>query len=71
MPTGVVKFFANIKGFGFILPDDGSPEVFVHKTDFTRGLFELKPRQRVEFDVVSSGNDKGNGKKAANVRVIG
>lgn len=66
--TGVVKFFGDVKGFGFIVPDDGGPEVFMHRTDFGRNVFELKPGQRVSYYLVDSGNAKGNGKKAADVK---
>jgi CspA family cold shock protein len=65
--TGMVKFWADIKGFGFILPDRGGAEVFVHKNDLKAGLLKLISKQRVSYELVNS--DKGNGKRAANVRL--
>lgn len=52
MPTGIVKFFNTSKGFGFIQPEDGSKDVFVHISAVERaGLKGLAEGQRVEFDV--------------------
>jgi CspA family cold shock protein len=52
MTTGTVKFFNTTKGFGFIQPDDGSKDVFVHISAVQRaGLAGLAEKQRVEFDV--------------------
>lgn len=65
--TGIVKFFADAKGFGFILPDRAGPEVFVHRNDLARGLLKLATGQRVSYELVDS--SRGNGKCAANVRV--
>lgn len=67
--TGVVKFFSDLKGFGFILPDAGGAEVFVHRTDLSRALTMLTNGQRVSFEVIDSPKGKGNGKKAANVEL--
>jgi CspA family cold shock protein len=67
--TGIVKFFSDEKGFGFIKPADGSPEVFVHRTDLAASLTILLPDQAVSYDLVDSGSRKGNGKKAANVEL--
>jgi CspA family cold shock protein len=69
--TGKVKFFSDPKGFGFITPDDGGPEVFVHRTDLNRSLNILLTDQRVSYELVPSGNNKGTGKKASNVELIG
>jgi CspA family cold shock protein len=52
MPTGTVKFFNTTKGFGFIQPDDGSKDVFVHVSAVERaGLGTLKENQKVSFEV--------------------
>ena len=46
--TGTVKFFDPARGFGFVVPDDGGPEVFVHaSTLFQSGMTDLEPGQRV------------------------
>jgi CspA family cold shock protein len=51
MPTGTVKWFSSTKGYGFIQPDDGSRDVFVHITAMARsGLDRLNDRQKVKFD---------------------
>ena len=64
MATGVVKWFNATKGFGFIAPDGGGKDVFVHVTAVQRaGLQSLNEGQRVSFDVV----DDRNGKKAENL----
>ena len=52
MSIGTVKWFNSVKGFGFIQPDDGSKDVFVHISAVERsGLSYLGEGQRVEFDV--------------------
>jgi CspA family cold shock protein len=52
MTTGIVKFFNTTKGFGFIQPDDGGKDVFVHISAVQRaGLDSLAEKQRVEFEV--------------------
>ena len=51
MPTGTVKFFNATKGFGFIQPDDGSKDVFVHISAVERsGLGGLNENQKVSFE---------------------
>jgi CspA family cold shock protein len=57
MSTGTVKFFNPSKGFGFIAPDDGSKDVFVHISAVERaGLGTLSEQQKISFDV-EKGND--------------
>ena len=52
MATGTVKFFNATKGFGFIAPDDGSKDVFVHISAVERaGLTGLSENQKVSFDI--------------------
>ena len=52
MPHGTVKFFNSTKGFGFIQPEEGSKDVFVHISAVERaGLPGLNENQRVSFDV--------------------
>lgn len=52
MAIGIVKFFNASKGFGFIQPEDGSKDVFVHITAVqAAGMTELVERQRVQFEV--------------------
>jgi CspA family cold shock protein len=52
MATGTVKFFNATKGFGFIHPDDGSKDVFVHISAVERaGLSGLSENQKVSFDL--------------------
>ena len=58
MTTGTVKFFNGQRGYGFIAPDDGSPDVFVHHSAIEgSGRRELTEGQRVEF--VSEAAPKG------------
>jgi CspA family cold shock protein len=52
MPVGTVKFFNTQKGFGFIQPDDGSKDVFVHISAVERaGLNTLNEGQKVSFEL--------------------
>ncbi len=65
--SGTVKFFNNDKGFGFIKPDDGSRDVFVHISAVTSsGLGQLAEGQRVSFDVEP--DSRGKGPKAVNLK---
>ena len=51
MPTGTVKFFNNDKGFGFIAPDEGGADVFVHISELERsGMGTLNEGQQVRFE---------------------
>jgi CspA family cold shock protein len=67
MATGTVKFFNTTKGFGFIQPDNGGKDVFVHVTAVERaGLGSLQEGQRVSYDVVSErGKDAASNLKRA------
>ncbi|MBS0240305.1 MAG: cold-shock protein [Proteobacteria bacterium] len=69
MPTGTVKWFNGQKGFGFIQPDDGGNDVFVHVSAVERaGLRGLNEGQKVSFDVVA---DRRSGKSSAdNLRAV-
>jgi cold shock protein len=50
MPTGKVKFFNAAKGFGFIVPDDGSQDIFVHISNVTdESVVELREGQKVSY----------------------
>ncbi len=64
---GTVKFFNNDKGFGFITPDNGGPDVFVHISAVQNsGLGTLNEGQQVSFDVEP--DKKGKGPKAVNLQ---
>ena len=69
MTTGTVKWFNNQKGFGFIQPDQGSQDVFVHISAVERaGMTSLNEGQKVSCDVVA---DRRTGKSAAdNLRAL-
>lgn len=63
MQTGTVKWFNATKGFGFIQPDNGGADVFVHISAVERaGLRGLADGQKVTFDIVA---DRRTGKSAA------
>ena len=62
MTNGIVKFYNTQKGFGFIQPDDGEKDVFVHATALERaGIQSLQEGQKVKFDTK---NDPRSGKVA-------
>jgi len=69
MPQGTVKFFNDQKGFGFIQPDDGGKDVFVHISAVERaGMRVLNEGQKIAFDVVA---DRRTGKSSAdNLRAV-
>jgi len=67
MQTGIVKWFNATKGFGFITPDEGGQDVFVHFSAINaRGYRELAEGQRVEFET----KDGPKGLQAASVSVL-
>jgi CspA family cold shock protein len=68
MTNGTVKFYNDQKGFGFIQPDDGGKDVFVHATALERaGLRSLSEGQKVAFDTAP---DRRTGKTAvANIQM--
>ena len=67
MATGTVKWFDSGKGFGFIAPDDGTPDVFVHYSEISgNGYKSLDENQRVEFEV----GQGQKGPQATNVRAV-
>ncbi|MCC8945984.1 cold shock domain-containing protein [Bradyrhizobium sp. Arg62] len=63
---GKVKFFSDAKGYGFIRPENGGDEVFVHRTDLSNSLHILLPDQVVTFEISTA----KKGLKAVNVEVV-
>lgn len=66
MAKGIVKWFSNVKGYGFISPDEGEKDVFAHFSAIEMdGYKSLKRGQRVEYDI----NDGPKGLLAASIRL--
>jgi CspA family cold shock protein len=66
--TGVVKFFNTEKGYGFIKPDGGGNDIFVHITAVEQaGLRSLSEGQKISFEIEP--DKKGKGPKAVNLRL--
>ncbi len=66
--TGTVEFFKDDKGFGFIRPDNGGKDVFVHHSVINMDGFKtLKRGEKVEFEIV----EDAKGPRASNVRKAG
>jgi CspA family cold shock protein len=62
MPTGTVKWFNTTKGYGFIAPDDGGKDVFVHISAVERaGMTGLADNQKIEYELI----DGRDGRKSA------
>ena len=65
--TGIVKWFDEGKGFGFITPDAGGKDIFAHHTEIQMdGYKSLKEMQKVEFEV----RDGPKGPAASNIRIV-
>jgi len=63
MASGAVKWFNSTKGFGFIQPDDGGQDVFVHISAVERaGMRDLREGQKISYEIVQ---DKRSGKSSA------
>jgi len=68
MPTGTVKWFNPVKGFGFIVPDDGSDDAFVHISAVEQaGLSTLNEGQKVQFELQPGRNGR---MAAADLKII-
>jgi CspA family cold shock protein len=68
MPVGTVKFFNDSKGYGFIAPDDGGQDAFVHITAVERaGMRTLTQNQKVSFDLEQ---DQRGKTKAVNIQAV-
>ena len=67
MPTGMVKWFNPVKGFGFIVPDDGGSDVFVHVTAVEQaGIDGLQENQKIEYELI----DNRGRTAAGNVKAV-
>jgi len=61
MPTGIVKWFNPTKGYGFLQPEDGSKDTFVHISAVERaGLTSLREGQKVEYELVPGRDGKSS-----------
>ncbi|TDI62262.1 MAG: cold-shock protein [Alphaproteobacteria bacterium] len=68
MTEGTVKWFNSVKGYGFITPDDGSKDAFVHISAVeSAGLSELREGQRVSFELQPGRNGKSS---AENLKLV-
>ena len=67
MATGIVKWFNDAKGFGFVAPDDGGADLFIHFSAINMGGFKsLKEGQKISFEVAQG----PKGKQASNIQAI-
>ena len=70
MTRGTVKFFNDQRGFGFIQPDDGGKDIFVHLSAVERaGMRVLNEGQKIAFDVVTDRKNPGKS-SAENLRAV-
>ena len=69
MQTGIVKWFNATKGYGFLQPEKGGPDAFVHISAVERaGLDGLREGQRVQYELVRGRNGKSS---AENLKLLG
>ena len=67
MATGTVKWFNGTKGYGFVAPDDGDADIFIHISQVQQsGLNELQDNQKISFDVEEGRNRKN---QATNIKL--
>jgi CspA family cold shock protein len=67
MATGVVKWFNGTKGYGFVKPDDGGADIFIHISAIQKaGIQTLDEGQKIEFDI----EDNKGRKAAGNIQLI-
>jgi cold shock protein len=67
MSTGTVKWFSDAKGFGFITPDDGTKDLFVHSSSIqASGINTLKDHDKVQYEIEQS----PKGPRAINIKVV-
>ena len=68
MTTGTVKWFSTVKGFGFIEPEDGSKDAFVHISAVEKaGAGQLREGQKVEYELVAGANGRSS---AENLKML-
>jgi CspA family cold shock protein len=63
MPTGTVKWFNEQKGYGFIIPDEGGKDIFVHRSNVETVNRTLKENEKVVFEV-------GDGRKGPEAKAV-
>jgi len=67
METGKVKWFNKTKGFGFIIPENGGQDIFVHISELEKqGIYDLQEEQGISFEI----KDNKGRKSAVNLKLI-